>query len=52
MESSLLSEFAETCGHDLGASNVAFTESCSVEGANFEKLEDIHSIHVIYFVML
>lgn len=49
LESSLLSEFAETCGHDLGASNVAFTDSCSVEGANFEKLEDIHSIHD-YFV--
>lgn len=51
MEKSLVSGFAETCGHDLGASNVAFTDSCSVEGANFEKLEDIHSVHVIFFVI-
>ncbi|KAL1814104.1 hypothetical protein ACET3Z_024169 [Daucus carota] len=45
MASSLVSEFAETCGHALGASNVAFTESCSVKGENYEKLANIQSIH-------
>lgn len=45
LANSLVSEFAETCGHALGASNVAFTESCSVKGANYEKLANIQSIH-------
>lgn len=45
MASSLISEFAETCGHDLGASNVAFAGSCFVKGATYEKLENILSIH-------
>jgi hypothetical protein len=38
MENSLVSRFAEACGQDLGISNVAFSESCSVEGENFQKL--------------
>lgn len=46
MENSLISGFTETCGHDLGISNVAFLESCSVEGGNFKKLADLHSVHV------
>ncbi len=37
MENSLVSGFSETCGHDLGVSNVAFLESCSLEGGNFKK---------------
>lgn len=45
MENSLISGFTETCGHDLGVSNVAFLESCSVEGGNFKKLADLHSVH-------
>lgn len=45
MENSLISGFTETCGHDLGVSNVAFLESCSVEGGNFKKLADLRSVH-------
>lgn len=46
VENTLISGFTETCGHDLGVSNVAFLESCSVEGGNFKKLADLHSLHV------
>ncbi|XP_002523386.2 uncharacterized protein LOC8282144 [Ricinus communis] len=45
MENSLVSGFAESCGQDLGINNVAFSESCSVEGENFEKLADVHAVH-------
>ncbi|KAK3024046.1 hypothetical protein RJ639_042957 [Escallonia herrerae] len=45
MESSLISEFAKTCGHDLEVSKVAFSESCSVESDDFGKLADIDSVH-------
>ncbi|KAB5572814.1 hypothetical protein DKX38_000008 [Salix brachista] len=44
MENSLVSGFAEACGQDLGTSNVAFSESCSVEGENFQKLANLHAI--------
>ncbi|MCD9560225.1 hypothetical protein HAX54_018727 [Datura stramonium] len=44
VESSLISEFTNTCGHGLEASNIAFSESCSVEGESFEKLTDVHSV--------
>ncbi|KAF7132691.1 hypothetical protein RHSIM_Rhsim09G0130300 [Rhododendron simsii] len=40
VESSLVSEFAETCGHNL-AGEVAFMESCSLDGGNYEKLSDL-----------
>ncbi|KAJ6404023.1 hypothetical protein OIU84_012255 [Salix udensis] len=46
MENSLVSGFAEACGQDLGTSNVAFSESCSVEGENFQKLANLHAINV------
>lgn len=46
MESSLISEFTNTCGHGLEASNIAFSQSCFVEGGSFEKLTDIHSVQV------
>ncbi|KAJ6944956.1 hypothetical protein NC651_000094 [Populus alba x Populus x berolinensis] len=45
MENSLVSGFAEACGQDLGISNVAFSESCSVEGENFQKLANLHAIN-------
>ncbi|KAJ6710688.1 2-C-METHYL-D-ERYTHRITOL 4-PHOSPHATE CYTIDYLYLTRANSFERASE [Salix koriyanagi] len=45
MENSLVSGFAEACGQDLGTSNVAFSESCSVEGENFQKLANLHAIN-------
>lgn len=47
VENSLVSEFTDTCGRDLETSKVAFLESCSVEGGNFEKLPDILSVQVI-----
>ncbi|KAE9451194.1 hypothetical protein C3L33_16911, partial [Rhododendron williamsianum] len=40
LESSLITEFAETCGHNLAA-EVAFMESCSLDGGNYEKLSDL-----------
>ncbi|KAK6163795.1 hypothetical protein DH2020_000659 [Rehmannia glutinosa] len=45
MESSLISEFAGTCQHESGISSIALVGSCSVEGENFDKLNDIHSVH-------
>lgn len=44
VESSLISEFTNMCGHGLEASNIAFSKSCSVKGENFEKLTDVHSV--------
>lgn len=44
VESSLISEFTNMCGHGLEASNIAFSESCSVKGESFEKLIDVHSV--------
>ncbi|KAJ8574008.1 hypothetical protein K7X08_010519 [Anisodus acutangulus] len=44
VESSLISEFTNTCGHGFEASNIAFSESCSVEGESFEKLTDVLSV--------
>lgn len=46
VERLLISEFTDTCGDDLETSRVAFSDSCSVEGENFEKLSDIPSIKV------
>lgn len=46
MESSLISEFADACQHNLQLSNIAFLESCSVEGRNFDRIADVHSVHV------
>lgn len=46
MEGLLVSEFTEACGDDLSISNVAFSESCAVEGGNFQKLADLHSVQV------
>lgn len=48
MESSLVSEFTEACVDDFKVANVALSESCSVEGENFLKLEDLQSVHVSY----
>ncbi|KAI3450938.1 hypothetical protein Pfo_031190 [Paulownia fortunei] len=45
IESSLISEFADTCQHNFGISSIALVGSCSVEGENFDKLNDIHSVH-------
>ncbi|OAY54577.1 uncharacterized protein LOC110611857 [Manihot esculenta] len=45
MENSLVSSFAENCGQDTGINNVAFSESCFIEGDNFQKLADVHAVH-------
>ncbi|OMO57812.1 hypothetical protein COLO4_35065 [Corchorus olitorius] len=45
MENLLVSGFTEACGHGLGVGNVAFSESCSIEGGEFQKLANLHSIH-------
>ncbi|XVF37289.1 hypothetical protein REPUB_Repub19eG0133200 [Reevesia pubescens] len=45
MENLLVSGFKEACGHNLGVSNVAFLESCSIEGGDFQKLANLHSVH-------
>lgn len=46
MESSLVSGMSEICGQSFGYSNVRFSESCSMEGDNVQKLSDQHSVHV------
>ncbi|KAJ4972161.1 hypothetical protein NE237_005260 [Protea cynaroides] len=45
MESSLMSGFTEACGHQLVVGDIAFLESCSIEGENFKKLADLHSVN-------
>jgi len=45
MENLLVSGFMETCGHNLGITNVTFLGSCSVEDGKFQKLADLHSVH-------
>nr|KJB21898.1 hypothetical protein B456_004G019900 [Gossypium raimondii] len=45
MENLLVSSFKEACGNGLGVANVAFLESCSIEGGDFQKLANLHSVH-------
>jgi len=45
LQSSLVSELAETCGVDAGLSKVGILESCAAEGGNFKKLADISSVN-------
>jgi len=45
MESSLVSAFSESCEQDAEFSDVAFLDSCFVEGDNFKKLSDSQSVH-------
>ncbi|KAL0929068.1 hypothetical protein M5K25_001008 [Dendrobium thyrsiflorum] len=44
LENSLISGFIENCGHDLGVKNIAYMESCSLEGQNLQKLGGLHSL--------
>lgn len=46
MESSLLSGMSDICGQNFELSNVRFSESCSMEGDNVQKLSDLQSVHV------
>uniref|UniRef100_A0A2P2M203 Uncharacterized protein MANES_03G085800 n=2 Tax=Rhizophora mucronata TaxID=61149 RepID=A0A2P2M203_RHIMU len=45
IENSLLLGIAKTCGEELEISNVVFSESCSIQGGNFEKLADLQTVH-------
>lgn len=45
MENLLVSGFTEACGQDLGSVNVAFSESCSIEGGDYQRLTDLQSVH-------
>ncbi|XP_022996039.1 uncharacterized protein LOC111491365 [Cucurbita maxima] len=45
IENSLISEFKQSCGHDLGISNSAFHELCSIEDESFQRLPLQHSIN-------
>ncbi|XP_062014856.1 uncharacterized protein LOC133731506 [Rosa rugosa] len=45
MESSLVSGMSEICGQNFGFNNVRFSESCSVDSDNVQKLSDLHSVH-------
>ncbi|KAF5181333.1 2-C-methyl-D-erythritol 4-phosphate cytidylyltransferase [Thalictrum thalictroides] len=45
MESSLISGFTESCVDGLAVNNVAYLESCSVDGGDFLKLADLHAVH-------
>lgn len=51
MESSLISQFLDTCGNSLEMGSIAVLESCTVEGDTFEKLKDISAIQVSKMVM-
>ncbi|KAJ9153297.1 hypothetical protein P3X46_026751 [Hevea brasiliensis] len=45
IENSLVSSLTETCGQDSRINNVAFSESCLIEGDKFQKLADVHAVH-------
>ncbi|KAL3850356.1 hypothetical protein ACJIZ3_012238 [Penstemon smallii] len=45
LESSLISEIAKTCQQFSGINNIALVGSCSVEGENYDKIGNIHSVH-------
>ncbi|KAG1365581.1 hypothetical protein COCNU_12G005810 [Cocos nucifera] len=45
LENSLISGFAENCGHGLKVNHIAYLDSCSVNGKNLKKLQGLHSVH-------
>ncbi|KZV15784.1 hypothetical protein F511_02000 [Dorcoceras hygrometricum] len=45
VENILMAELADSCQDKMGISSIALMGSCSIEGDNFNKLEDIHSVH-------
>ncbi|XP_073064687.1 uncharacterized protein [Primulina eburnea] len=45
VEYTLMAEFADSCQNKMGINNVALMGSCLVESDNFDKLEDIQSVH-------
>ncbi|KAJ0978134.1 hypothetical protein J5N97_013608 [Dioscorea zingiberensis] len=44
LESTLVSGFMENCGHGLGVNQIAYLESCSVDGKDLKKLQDLQSL--------
>lgn len=44
LENSLISGFTESCGKDLGVKNIAYMESCSLEGQNLKKIGGMRSL--------
>ena len=46
IENSLISEFAETCQHNFGVGRIALVGSCSVDGENFDKINDVSLVNV------
>lgn len=45
MESSLVTEFSDACGQDLGLDNIVLIGSCLVEGKGYKQLADIDALH-------
>ncbi|XP_051134465.1 uncharacterized protein LOC127253752 [Andrographis paniculata] len=45
IEGSMISEFADTCQKNLGVGSIALAGSCFIQGENFERIKDLHSIH-------
>ncbi|RWW17694.1 hypothetical protein GW17_00018362 [Ensete ventricosum] len=46
LENSLVKGFVENCGQGLGVNQIAYLDSCSLDGGN-KKLEGLHSVHDI-----
>ncbi|XP_039136760.1 uncharacterized protein LOC120274076 [Dioscorea cayenensis subsp. rotundata] len=44
LEHSLFSGFIENCGHELAVNQIAYLESCSVDGKDLKKLQDLQSL--------
>ncbi|XP_039048633.1 uncharacterized protein LOC120189415 [Hibiscus syriacus] len=50
MENLLVSSFKEACEHGLGVSNVAFSESCSIDSGDFQKLANLQTCKLDHLV--
>lgn len=49
LENSLISGFAESCENGLEVKNIAYLESCSVDGENLKRLQGLQSLEVFRF---
>ena len=47
MESLLLSGLKQACPHNVGVSNIVFSDSCLVEDGTIQKLSDLQSFKVM-----
>ncbi|XP_073274342.1 uncharacterized protein [Primulina huaijiensis] len=45
VENTLMEVFADSCQNKMGTNNIAIMGSCLMESDNFDKLDDIHSVH-------